>query len=285
MTVPFLRWVGGKSKLLGSLIPLLPSKSETRRYVEPFVGGGALFFHLEPQEALLADLNQDLIFTYAAVRNHLQEIHGRLLTLESAHKQNGEGHYYYIRERFNTHAAGWVERASQFIYLNKCCFNGVWRVNKDGKFNVPIGKFKSGPNIVNEEALRAASATLQGVDLLHGDFESLLTEAWEGDFIYLDPPYVPLSNSGDNFTAYTEGGFTFQDQERLADVYRKLSDRGCALMLSNSSTDTVRSLYKGFNFTEVFAPRSINSDTAARGAVPELVIRNYDTVATAAAVA
>jgi DNA adenine methylase len=279
MTVPFLRWVGGKAKLLPTLVPLLPPNYETRRYVEPFAGGGAMFFFLEPREALLADLNQDLIFTYAAVRDHLDEIYARLLALDTAHRENGKGYYYYVRERFNSHKAHWVERASQFIYLNKAGFNGVWRVNKSGKYNVPAGEFKSGPNIVNEDVLRAASVALQGVELLHGDFDSLLDEAWEGDFIYLDPPYCELQGGDGNFTAYNEGGFSFGDQERLAEVYRKLHDRGCMLMLSNSSTEAVRSLYKDFHITEVWAARSVNSNTAGRGAVPELVIRNYDSAA------
>lgn len=273
--VPFLRWVGGKSRLLPTLVSLLPPNYETRRYVEPFLGGGALFFYLEPKEALLSDLNKHLIHTYAAVRDHVDELLKELCLLDKAHSKE---HYYALRERFNTEPEeDWKLRAAWFIYLNKCCYNGVWRVNKSGEYNVPMGEFKSRPNIVNAEVLRAASATLGGVDLLHGDFESLLAEAWEGDFIYLDPPYVPLSATAD-FTTYNEGGFTLDDQKRLADVYTKLHERGCMLMLSNSNTPIVRELYRGFHFTEVSAPRSVNSDTSNRGPVSELVIRNYDRV-------
>lgn len=277
MTVPFLRWVGGKTRLLPSLVPLLPPNYATRRYVEPFLGGGALFFHLEHKEALLSDLNQDLIFTYAAVRDHVDEVLAGLAALAAEHKHFGDGYYYYVRDRFNARAGGWITRATQFIYLNKTSFNGVWRVNKDGKYNVPEGKFKAGPNILNAEVLREASRVLQGVDLLHGDFESLISEAWEGDFIYLDPPYIPVSETAD-FTTYNEGGFTMADQERLAAIYRKLHERGCMLMLSNSGAPIVRELYEGFHITDVMAPRSINSDTSARGVVPEVVVRNYDSV-------
>jgi DNA adenine methylase len=275
MTVPFLRWVGGKAKLLPSLVSLLPPNYATRRYVEPFVGGGALFFHLQPKEALLSDLNQDLIHTYAAVRDHPDTLIAELDAFNTAHKHHGDGHYYYVRDRFNARYGTWLNRAAQFIYLNKCSFNGVWRVNLKGEYNVPAGKFKSGPNIVNEETVRAASAVLHNTELIHGDFEALLVEAWEGDFVYLDPPYVPLSESAD-FTTYTAGGFDIEDQKRLAEVYRKLHERGCMLMLSNSSTEIVRELYRGFHITEVSALRSINSDIAGRGLVTELVIRNYD---------
>lgn len=270
--VPFLRWVGGKAKLLPTLTKLLPPNYKTRRYVEPFVGGGALFFHLEPQEALLSDLNKDLIYAYAAVREQPDKLLGYL---EQFSKRHAEDQYYIVRTAFNARTeSSWVHRAAWFVYLNKCCFNGVWRVNKAGEYNVPIGTFKSGPNIVNTDVIHAAHTALRGVDLLHGDFESLLTEAWEGDFIYLDPPYVPLN--AESFTTYNEGGFTLDDQRRLASVYRKLHERGCMLMMSNSSAELVRELYSGFRITPVLAARSINSDITNRGLVQELVIRNYD---------
>ncbi len=278
MTQPFLRWVGGKSKLLPTLTKLLPPRVESRRYVEPFVGGGALFFHLTPREALIADLNQDLIRAYAAVRDHATNVLTHLRYLADRHT---ETQYYIVREAFNLREEqDWVHRAAWFIYLNKCCFNGVWRVNKKGEYNVPLGKFAAGPNIVNEHVVLAASTALKTTELLHGDFESLLDEAWEGDFIYLDPPYVPVSESA-NFTTYNEGGFSLNDQKRLADTYRQLHKRGCMLMLSNSSTEVVRELYADFHITEVVAPRSINSDTSARGNVAEVVVRNYNNEARA----
>lgn len=273
MSLPFLRWVGGKSKLLPSLLPLLPEKYKERRYVEPFLGGGAMFFALEPKEALLADINQDLVFAYAAVRDRLDSI---LVELARLAEEDDEALYLSIRQKFNHRKeVDWVERAAWFIYLNKCCYNGVWRVNRAGHYNVPRGSFKAGPNIVNQEILTDAANTLKTAEFLHSDFESLLNEAWEGDFIYLDPPYVPLH--AESFTRYSPGDFTLDDHRRLASVFKKLSERGCMLMLSNSATDLVRELYQDFHITQVMAPRSVNSDITARGAVPELVIRNYQT--------
>lgn len=282
MTVPFLRWVGGKSKLLPSLLPLLPENYKERRYVEPFLGGGAMFFALEPKEALLADINQDLVFTYAAVRDQLPAVLVLLKELAREDLVDGDKQYLGVRLKFNRRQErDWMERAAWFIYLNKCCFNGIWRVNRDGLFNVPRGQFKAGPNIVNEDVLSDASASLKTAEFLHSDFEDLLNEAWEGDFIYLDPPYVPLHR--ESFTSYTPGNFTLDDHHRLAAVFKKLHERGCMLMLSNSSTDLVRELYADFHITEVMAPRSVNSDTTARGCVPELVVRNYNTAVAASA--
>lgn len=233
-----------------------------------------MFFHLQPEEALLCDVNHDLVLTYAAVRDHVRPLVEGLRSLSTMHCQE---QYYWIRDQFNSgNQTDWLQRAAWFIYLNKCCFNGVWRVNKSGGYNVPIGKFASGPNIVNEEVLHLASAALQGTDLLHASFDTLLEEAWEGDFIYLDPPYEPVSATSD-FTTYVAGGFSQDAQRQLAEVCVKLHERGCMLMLSNSDAPLIHTLYSQlpFNITPVQAPRSVNSKTDSRGLVAEVVVRNY----------
>jgi DNA adenine methylase len=271
MTDPFLKFVGGKRKLVPEIRARLPSNFADRRYIEPFVGGGAVFFALQPKNALLADVNQDLIHCYAAVRDHVDELVRQLKVLEDAH---GTLSYYSIREWYNTGQQGdFIQRAAWFIYLNKTCFNGVHRVNRKGEFNVPIGRYTN-PSIVNEEGLRAASKALQGVDLLHSSFEALIDEARAGDFVYLDPPYVPVSSSA-NFTSYAQGGFSEADQRKLAEVFSELDARGCKLMLSNSDTPLIRKLYSTYACDMVLMSRSINSDSSSRGHVKEVLIRNY----------
>jgi len=271
MTDPFLKFVGGKRKLIPEIRARLPSDFANRRYIEPFVGGGAAFFALQPKNALLADVNQDLIHCYAAVRDHVDELVRQLEVLEDAH---GTLSYYSIRDWYNIGCQkDFIQRAAWFIYLNKTCFNGVHRVNKRGEFNVPIGRYTN-PAIVNEESLRAASKALQGVDLLHSSFEGLLDEARDGDFVYLDPPYVPVSRSA-NFTAYAQGGFSEKDQATLRNVFDVLDSRGCKLMLSNSATPLIRELYSAYTCDVVLMPRSINSDSQGRGHVKEILVRNY----------
>jgi DNA adenine methylase len=268
---PILKWAGGKTRLLAQLRPLLPPGVELMRHVEPFVGGGALFFALRPARALLCDINPTLLGTYKAVRDDVDEVVAHLLRLSREHDA---ATYYRVRERYNrarTLAA--AERAAIFIYLNKTCFNGLHRVNRRGEFNVPAGNYAR-PRILDLEALQAASEQLRRTELRCGSFELLLTAAKPGDFIYMDPPYEPVSNTA-RFTAYAQEGFGREDQLRLRDVFRVLDRRGCKLMLSNSDVDFVRDLYSGYAIDEVSPPRAINSDPSKRGHVPEVVVRNY----------
>ncbi len=270
---PFLKWVGGKAKLERSLAPLYPPGVELMRHVEPFMGGGALFFARAPKRALLCDINVDLVDTYKAVRDEVEVV---LRHLKKLAKTHGEDGYYLARERYNTrdHATS-AERAALFIYLNKTCFNGLYRVNKSGHFNVPMGRYAK-PAIADADTLRAASGRLQGVDVRCTPFQGLVEFAKPGDFIYMDPPYEPVSRTA-NFTAYARDGFSQDDQRKLRDVFRELDRRGSKLMLSNSNAAFIRELYSGYQIDEVMAARAVSCDPEKRGPVVEVVVRNYRT--------
>jgi DNA adenine methylase len=241
------------------------------RHVEPFVGGGAMFFARLPERALLCDKNAQLCATYTAVRDDVDSVIAQLKALAKGH--NAE-RYYQLRHRYN-HATKLtqVERAALFIYLNKTCFNGLHRVNRRGEFNVPAGRYTN-PRILDEATLRAASRELARAELRNESFETLLSHAKPGDFIYFDPPYEPLSPTA-SFTAYSQDGFSRDDQTRLRDVFSALDRRRCKLMLSNSDVPFIRDLYKKFRIDTVAAPRAINCDAKRRGLVTELVVRNY----------
>ncbi len=268
---PFVKWAGGKGRLLSQLRPLLPPGIARMRHVEPFVGGGALFFARLPERALLTDINPALVATYAAVRDDVRSVIDDLRRLASRHSKES---YYEVRERYNTEGCVSIpKRAAMFIYLNRTCFNGLHRVNRKGEFNVPVGSYKN-PRILNENGLHAASAALQGAELGCAGFESLLERAKPGDFVYFDPPYEPVSETA-SFTSYARDGFSREDQTRLREVYRALDRRGCRLMLSNSNVPFIRKLYRGFRIDAVAAPRAINCNAKKRGKVTELVVRNY----------
>ncbi|MDD9938554.1 MAG: DNA adenine methylase [Myxococcales bacterium] len=268
---PIVKWVGGKGRLLPQLTPLLPPGVELMRHVEPFVGGGALFFGRRPARALLCDVNPALINTYEAVRDASGEVIGHLEDLASEHSKES---YYRVRERYNrARKLTSAQRAAMFIYLNKTCFNGLHRVNRRGEFNVPAGRYKN-PNIVNADGVLAASAQLQSAKLVCDGFEGLLSRARPGDFIYFDPPYEPVSETA-NFTSYAQDGFAREDQMRLRDVFAALDKRGCKLMLSNSDVPFIRELYRAYKIDTIAAPRAINCDAKRRGPVPEVVVRNY----------
>lgn len=266
---PFVKWVGGKTRLLGELLARAPK--DYRRYFEPFVGGGALFFRLRPAAAHLSDLNADLIGCYKAVRDDVDAVIRHLARHRTLHS---ETYFYQVRERWN--AGLWAEapaaRAAAFVYMNKTCFNGLWRVNRRGEFNVPAGRYAN-PTIVDADGLRAASAALRKAELSSAPFERVLDEADAGDFVYFDPPYDPVSTTAD-FTSYTADAFGAPDQARLAQVFRALADRGCAVMLSNSDTACVRKLYAGFRIERVMCNRAINSKADGRGAVAEVIVTN-----------
>lgn len=268
---PIVKWVGGKGRLLGQLVPLLPAGVELMRHVEPFIGGGAVFFARRPDRALLSDVNPELVHTYQAVRDDVDGVIGALARHAAHHDTE---HFYAVRERYNARLdRSPVERAAMFIYLNKTCFNGLHRVNRRGEFNVPAGRYKS-PRILDEPGLRASSRALAGADIRCDGFEALLENARPGDFVYLDPPYEPVSETA-SFTAYAQDGFSRADQTRLRDVCRELDRRGCKLMLSNSDVPFIRELYKAFRIDTVMAPRAVSCDGANRRAVSEVVVRNY----------
>jgi DNA adenine methylase len=275
---PFVKWAGGKSRLLSQFEPCFPV--QFRRYVEPFAGGGAVFFHLFGQERLegddvvLVDSLEELINCYRVVQSRVEELIAELRRHEP-HKHD-EDYFYQVRAW--DRAPGYarrdeIERAARFLFLNRTCYNGLYRVNRRGEFNVPFGRYES-LTVCPAGNLRAASRALQGVTLLAGDFTRCLETAGPGDFVYLDPPYYPLSDTA-NFTSYTSNDFGADDQRRLADLFRELDSRGCQVMLSNSSTGLIRELYGGYRQVEVQANRVISSKTNARGAIPELLVMNY----------
>ncbi|HVY45788.1 MAG TPA: DNA adenine methylase [Minicystis sp.] len=267
---PFLKWAGGKAAIAARIERLLPADVRTRTYREPFLGGGAMFFHLQPERAVLSDALADLIATYEVVQTHVEALIRRLEQLDDAHD---EAHYYAIRERFNRErGAPRVERAAWLVYLNRTCFNGLYRTNAKGEFNVPVGRYAN-PKVVDPPRLRVAAAVLARAELRTASYEALLDDAEPGDVVYLDPPYVPLSKTS-NFSSYHEGAFTLADQARLAEVYRELDRRGCLLALSNSDTPAVRELYAGFDLCPILAPRAISSKASTRGDVTELLVRN-----------
>lgn len=272
LVMPFLKWVGGKRQLMNDIEPLIPSKIST--YYEPFIGGGAVLLNQQPKKAVINDYNAELINVYAVVRDQVEE-----LIEDLAMHKNESDYFYSIRvqdreEGFDQLSS--LKRASRVIYLNKTCFNGLYRVNSSGEFNTPFGRYKS-PNIVNESVLRAVSKYLQNnnIELLSGDFEDALKGARRGAFVYLDPPYDPISKSS-NFTGYVEGGFGVDQQERLRDVCVKLNQKGVKFLLSNSATPLIKGLYKDFEIIEVGAKRHINSVASKRGEVTEVLVRNYE---------
>lgn len=267
VAAPVIKWVGGKTKLLPELTARLPERFG--RYYEPFAGGAALFFRVAPERAVLSDSNADLIALYTAIATEVNAVIRRLQHHRDTHD---EAHYYQMRARWNENHTSWsnAERAAAFIYLNKTCFNGLWRVNRAGDFNVPIGRYTD-PPICVPDALRAAHALLARTELRCGDYAAAVADARRGDFVYFDPPYDPVTPTA-NFTSYSAVGFTADDQRALADLARTLVARGCKVMLSNSDTPFVRSIYRGFQIDRVKCPRAINSNAAKRGDVDEVII-------------
>ncbi|MCB9763484.1 MAG: DNA adenine methylase [Alphaproteobacteria bacterium] len=259
---PFLKWVGGKRQLLPELEALLPRRFD--HYFEPFVGGAALFFHLQPDNATLSDANAELVDCYTAVRDGVDAL------VRELRRHVYDQDYYYAMRAWDSAGAPLHQRAGRTIYLNRTGFNGLYRVNRSGKFNVPFGRYTN-PVICDEENLQGCSRVLQGVALVHEDFEAAADRARAGDFVYFDPPYVPLTPTA-SFTSYVADGFGLADQERLAALFRRLSERGVQVMLSNSDTPLVRELYAGFHLEEVQARRNVNAKASKRGAVGELVV-------------
>jgi DNA adenine methylase len=265
---PYLKYVGGKTALLPEILSRLPSEI-TPTYYEPFLGGGAVFFALAAaglfKRAVLGDINTELVGTYAALSSNVEGV------IRALKKHVYDEDYYYAVRAQDPSKLTVEARAARLIYLNRTCFNSLYRVNLKGKFNVPFGRYTN-PTICDEANLRAVSAALRrSVSLVALDFQNVVLPAKRGDVVYMDPPYWPASKTA-NFTAYSAGGFGPEDQARLRDVAKKLIDRGVHVLLSNSDTPPVRELYKGFKIEEVSAPRRVNSKADKRGNVGELLI-------------
>ena len=270
-TRPFLKWAGGKQRALPSLARFFPQSFE--HYYEPFLGGGAVFFFLRERRfpAFLSDTNAELINTYQTVKSQVDE----LIEMLKVHQQNylPDPKAYYCRV-VAENPAGEVERAARFIFLNKTCYNGLYRVNNAGQFTVPFGRHKN-PRICDAERLVAASKALDGAELKVADYSEALRNCAEGDLIYIDPPFVPESRTA-YFTKYTSKGFTSDDQKRLAGLFRQLDAKGCIVVLSNSDTPLARTLYAGFFIESIPTLRLISSVGATRAGRSELVIHNKE---------
>ena len=273
LVAPVLKWAGGKRQLLQEISKHIPKKFFT--YYEPFLGGGAVLFHLQPGKAVVNDINEELINVYHVIRDNVEE----LIKSLKKHK-NEKGYYYMIREldrdkeKYNQLSN--IEKASRIIFLNKTCFNGLFRVNSQGQFNVPFGKYKNA-NIVDEPTLRAVSNYFNKAKITFKctDFEEAVKGISKGAFVYFDPPYDPVSNTS-SFTGYDINGFDKEEQKRLKELCDKIDRRGVKFLLSNSATDFILDLYKDYNVTIVQARRPINSKGNRRGEVDEVLVKNYE---------
>lgn len=273
---PFVKWAGGKRQLIPILHQNLPESFGT--YYEPFLGGGALLFHIltdkNGQKCSISDLNSDLVLAYTTIRDRIDALISSLKSHEKNYQKDSKSYYYSVRE---SNPRNEVEKTSRLIFLNRTCFNGLYRVNSKGKFNVPLGKYTN-PNIVNEENLRAVSSILQTnkISIKCRDFESVLRDAKKGDLVYFDPPYQPVSSTA-NFTSYTTKDFTYDDLTRLAELCLKLDSKECHVLLSNSDSKEVSDIFekKPWKITRIEANRSINSNSKKRTGHFELLIKNY----------
>jgi len=267
---PIVKWVGGKRQLLPEIMPLINKKCST--YVEPFVGGGAVFFELQPKKAIINDYNSELVNVYTVVRDHSEELIEEL----EKHNRNNNGEYFYMIRALDRsevyHTMSDTEKAARIIYLNKTCYNGLYRVNSAGQFNSPYGKYKN-PNIVNEDSIRVMSRYLQSnkITIKQGDYKEVLRGLRRGAFVYLDPPYMPISLSS-SFTGYTENGFSYAQQVTLKEECDKLRKRGISFLQSNSDCPEIRDLYKEYEIRTVQAKRRINSKGNKRGEINEVLI-------------
>ncbi|HEW3555658.1 TPA: DNA adenine methylase [Streptococcus pneumoniae] len=271
---PFTKWTGGKRQLLPVIRELIPKTYN--RYFEPFVGGGALFFDLAPKDAVINDFNAELINCYQQIKDNPQE----LIEILKVHQEyNSKEYYLDLRsadrdERIDMMSE--VQRAARILYMLRVNFNGLYRVNSKNQFNVPYGRYKN-PKIVDEELISAISVYINNnqLEIKVGDFEKAIVDVRIGDFVYFDPPYIPLSETS-AFTSYTHEGFSFADQVRLRDAFKRLSDTGAYVMLSNSSSALVEELYKDFNIHYVEATRTNGAKSSSRGKISEIIVTNYE---------
>jgi DNA adenine methylase len=268
---PFLKWAGGKGQLIAQYLPYFPQKFRT--YYEPFLGGGAVFFHLQPQRAWLVDVNAELVNVYLCVRDRVEELIDQL----AVHKQQHSFEHYYAVRSQTVIDQEWfvcghnVERAARLIYLNKTCFNGLYRENSKGHFNVPMGSYKN-PIIYEPTALRGVAERLKSATIAHDSFDAVLGKAkTHHDFVYFDPPYYPISATS-KFTSYNRYSFHEADQVRLRDTFTTLAQRGVKVMLSNSDCPFIRDLYSGFTVHTIYASRNINSKADKRGKITEVLV-------------
>lgn len=271
---PFTKWTGGKRQLLPVIRELMPKTYN--RYFEPFVGGGALFFDLAPKDAVINDFNAELVNCYQQIKDNPQE----LIEILKVHQEyNSKEYYLDLRsadrdERIDMMSE--VQRAARILYMLRVNFNGLYRVNSKNQFNVPYGRYKN-PKIVDEELISAISVYINNnqLEIKVGDFEKAIVDVRTGDFVYFDPPYIPLSETS-AFTSYTHEGFSFADQVRLRDAFKRLSDTGAYVMLSNSSSALVEELYKDFNIHYVEATRTNGAKSSSRGKISEIIVTNYE---------
>ncbi|HEM2794989.1 DNA adenine methylase [Streptococcus suis] len=271
---PFTKWTGGKRQLLPVIKSLMPDNYNS--YFEPFIGGGAVFFELIPKKAIINDFNSELINCYRQIKDNPQ----KLIELLVEHQKNNSKDYYLelrsVDRDDRIHAMTDTERAARIMYMLRVDFNGLYRVNSKNQFNVPYGRYKN-PKIVDSELILSISQYLNknNIEILTGDFEKAVEDVGAGDFIYFDPPYIPLSETS-AFTSYTHEGFSYEEQVRLRDVFRKLDKKGAYVMLSNSSSPLVEELYKGFNIHKVEAIRTNGAKASSRGKISEFIVTNYD---------
>ncbi|MCK6544648.1 DNA adenine methylase [Myxococcota bacterium] len=267
--VPFLKWAGGKTQLLPEILPRLPDRMRT--YYEPFIGGGAVFFALANERrferAVIGDMNPALTELYSTIRDQVSA----LITTLEAHQQHAtDADYYYAMRGADTTRMTPLERSARTLFLNKTCFNGLYRVNRKGEFNVPFGKYAN-PKVCNADVLTAASQALQGVEIVNANFHVIAERAQKGDCVYFDPPYVPLSSTS-SFCSYDQNAFGPKQHQHLADVYRGCLARGASAVLSNSDCPETRALFRGLDVVTVHATRAINSNATRRGTVTEILV-------------
>lgn len=272
---PILKWVGGKRKLLPSIKPVIANAGSFNRYIEPFIGGGAVLLSIQPSNAIINDSNDALINLYQVIRNKPDEL---IAELERHKLEHCKEHFLEVRsmdrsDRF--HYLSDVVKAARIIYLNKTCFNGLYRVNRKGQFNTPLGSYKN-PKILEADAIWGLSEYLKKnkVEMLCGDFREALALAEEGDFVYLDPPYVPISETA-NFTGYTAARFGHKDQVALHDICADLDSKGIKFLLSNSDCEAVTNLYSGFHIQKINVTRSVNNTVGESKFIQEVLISNY----------
>jgi DNA adenine methylase len=297
---PFLKWAGGKSQLIEQINHFLPQQlfdGSVKKYIEPFIGGGAVFFYVahkyQIEELFISDINSELVITYKTIQHNVEDLIAHLENIEKQYLSLNEiernKYFYKIRNQFNCqkqnidfkkYSFDWVEITAQIIFLNKTCFNGLFRVNSQGDFNVPIGKYKK-PTICHPKNLKAVAKILQKTKIYQGDFSECEKFVDNNTFVYFDPPYRPISNTS-NFTSYSQQSFHDSEQLRLRDFFKKLDNKGALLLLSNSdpknvniNDDFFEKAYAGYRIERVKATRSINSNASKRKAVDELLIMNY----------
>ncbi len=293
---PFVKWAGGKGSLIPQLNNFYPYELKNgiiERYIEPFVGGGAVLIDIlqkyDVQEAYAFDINIDLINSYNVIKNNVEDLITNLKQMETEYLQleqeERKNYFYNKRDEYNNYTLKEneqnIQRAAQFIYLNRTCFNGLYRVNKAGKFNVPMGSHKN-PTICDEENLRNLSKLIQNVQFQYGDYKRSMEYVTENTFVYFDPPYRPL-NVTSGFTSYTKEDFNDENQKELAEFYRELNEQNAKLMLSNSNPKNTNkednffdNIYQGFNIDEIYASRMINANSKGRGKISEILVTNYD---------